>query len=86
MVVHLINNNREPDNLSAAIVLDIKNLISEFQDCILQHTLREGNAAADYLASLGHNSQPGLSILNTPPVGLRHILAGDQLGASFLRP
>ncbi|GLT50394.1 hypothetical protein SLA2020_238810 [Shorea laevis] len=86
MVVHLINNNREPDNLSAAIVLDIKNLTSEFQDCILQHTLREGNAAADYLASLGHNSQPGLSILNTPPVGLRHILAGDQLGASFLRP
>ncbi|GLT96458.1 hypothetical protein SLE2022_140780 [Rubroshorea leprosula] len=85
MAVKFINENRESNNLSAAILMDIKNLMSEFEECILQHTLREGNTAADFLVSLGHSSQPGLSLLDFPPIGLRPILTGDQLGASFLR-
>ncbi|GLT60485.1 hypothetical protein SLA2020_332490 [Shorea laevis] len=85
MAVRFINDNREPNNLSAALILDIKLLMGDFQACVLQHTLREGNAAADFLASMGHSSQPGLHVLDSPPTDLRHILAGNQLGASFLR-
>ncbi|GKV16524.1 hypothetical protein SLEP1_g27155 [Rubroshorea leprosula] len=76
---------REPDNLAAALLSDIRDLMAQFESCMLQHVLREGNAAADFLASLGHTSPPGLSILDSPPTGLRPILLGDQMGASFLR-
>ncbi|GKV09103.1 hypothetical protein SLEP1_g20649 [Rubroshorea leprosula] len=85
MAVRFILENRKPDNLSAAILLDIKDLMLKFEACLLQHTLREGNAAADFLASLGHSSPPGLRIWDSPPSGVRLILTGDQLGACFLR-
>ncbi|GLT50759.1 hypothetical protein SLA2020_242210 [Shorea laevis] len=81
MAVRFINENREPDNLSAAILLEIKNLMLEFDVCILQHTLREGNAAADFLASLGHSIAPGLHIWDSPPGGLCKIsLKGTRWG------
>ncbi|GKV49295.1 hypothetical protein SLEP1_g56052 [Rubroshorea leprosula] len=85
MAVRFINNNRDPDNLSAAFILDIRLLMRDFQARVLQHTLREGNAVADFLASMGHSSQLGLRVIDSPPDGLRYILVGDQLGASFLR-
>ncbi|GLT31602.1 hypothetical protein SLA2020_063310 [Shorea laevis] len=85
MVVHFIHENREPDNLAATILLDIKALMLEFEDCRLQHILREGNAAAYFLASLGHSLSPGLCIWDSPPSGLRPILTEDQLGVCFLR-
>ncbi|GLT37160.1 hypothetical protein SLA2020_114940 [Shorea laevis] len=75
--VRLINENRELDNLSAAILLEIKNLVQGIDVCILQHTLREGNAAADFLASLGHSTAPRLHIWDSPPSGLWNILEGD---------
>ncbi|GKV35829.1 hypothetical protein SLEP1_g44040 [Rubroshorea leprosula] len=70
MAVRFIYEDREVDNLSVAILLDIKSLMLEFKACTVHHILREKNAAADYLASLGHSSQSGLSILNSPPCGL----------------
>ncbi|GKV04202.1 hypothetical protein SLEP1_g16396 [Rubroshorea leprosula] len=85
MAVRFVNERREPDNLAAALLSDIRDLMAQFESCMLQHVLREGNAAADFLASLGHTSPPGLSILDSPPTGLRPILLGDQMGASSLR-
>ncbi|GKV18865.1 hypothetical protein SLEP1_g29190 [Rubroshorea leprosula] len=70
VAVRFIIEKREPDNLSAAILMDIRSLMSEFEECILQHVLREGNAAADFLAPLGHSSPPGRSLLDSPPTGL----------------
>ncbi|GKV49142.1 hypothetical protein SLEP1_g55908 [Rubroshorea leprosula] len=78
--VCLVNENREPDNLFLAILLEIKNLMQGIDVCILQHTLREDNAAADYLASLGHSTAPGLHIWDSPPSELWNILEGDQMG------
>ncbi|GLU17744.1 hypothetical protein SLE2022_341000 [Rubroshorea leprosula] len=77
VAVRSIIEKREPDNLSAAILMDIRSLMSEFEECILQHVLREGNVAADFLASLGHSSPPGRSLLDSPPAGLWPILTGD---------
>ncbi|GKV05100.1 hypothetical protein SLEP1_g17144 [Rubroshorea leprosula] len=85
MAVSFIQEHRMPDNLSAAILVEIQSLMLEFEACLLQHTLREGNAAADFLASLGHSLPPGLRIWSSPPSGLRSILTGDQLGTCFLR-
>ncbi|GLU16148.1 hypothetical protein SLE2022_325970 [Rubroshorea leprosula] len=85
VVVRFIIDKRELDNLSVAILMDIRSLMSEFEECILQHVLREGNATADFLASLGHSSPPGRSLLDSPPTSLWPILTGDQLGVSFLR-
>ncbi|GLT90049.1 hypothetical protein SLE2022_080010 [Rubroshorea leprosula] len=83
MAVRFINEDRLVDNLSVAILLDIKSWMLEFEACTMHQNLRERNAAVDYLASLGHSSQPSLSILNSPPCGLLPILLGDQLGACF---
>ncbi|GLT87021.1 hypothetical protein SLE2022_051250 [Rubroshorea leprosula] len=85
VVVIFIIEKREPHNLSAAILMDIRSLMFEFEECILQHVLREGNAAVDFLASLEHSSPLGISLLDSPPTGLWPILTGDQLGVSFLR-
>ncbi|GLT96250.1 hypothetical protein SLE2022_138910 [Rubroshorea leprosula] len=85
MVVRFIQEHRMPDNLSAAILVEIQSLMLEFEAYLLQHTLREGNAAADFLASLGHSLPPGLRIWSSPLSGLRSILTGDQLGTCFLR-
>ncbi|GLU08869.1 hypothetical protein SLE2022_257530 [Rubroshorea leprosula] len=84
MAVRFIHEKREPDNLSAAILLEIRSLMQSFEACTLQHVLREGNTAADFLASLGHTAPPGLTIWDSPPNGLAKFLQGDQLGVSFL--
>ncbi|GLT37618.1 hypothetical protein SLA2020_119240 [Shorea laevis] len=85
MAVRFILENWKLDNLSAAILLDIKDLMLEFEACLLQHTLRERNVAADFLGSLGHSSPPSLRIWDSPPSGVRPILTGEQLGTCFLR-
>ncbi|GKU96552.1 hypothetical protein SLEP1_g9776 [Rubroshorea leprosula] len=85
IAVRFVNEEREPDNLAASLLSDIRNLITELESCILQHTLREGNAVVDFLAALGHSSPPGLCILDSPPNGLRSILLGDKMGVTFLR-
>ncbi|GLT48051.1 hypothetical protein SLA2020_216930 [Shorea laevis] len=84
VAIRFIIEKRELDNLSAAILMDIRSLMFEFEECILQHVLQQGNVAADFLASLGHSSPPGISLLDSPPTGLWPILTGDQLGVSFL--
>lgn len=62
MALRFIQENWVPDNISTTILVDIKSLTLEFEVCLLQHTLREGNAAVDFLAFLGHFSPPSLSI------------------------
>ncbi|GKV16725.1 hypothetical protein SLEP1_g27324 [Rubroshorea leprosula] len=52
-----------PNGLATALILDIKALVASFEFCLLSHTLREGNSAADFLASLGHSSPNGTTFL-----------------------
>ncbi|GLU14821.1 hypothetical protein SLE2022_313680 [Rubroshorea leprosula] len=85
IAVRLINEGRDLENSTTNLLLDIRNLMAEFEVCTLQHILREGNSAADFLAALGHSSSPGTTILDSPPTGLYSILIGDSMGASFLR-
>ncbi|GKV06533.1 hypothetical protein SLEP1_g18418 [Rubroshorea leprosula] len=84
IAVRFINEGRDLENLTTNLLLDIRNLIAEFEVCTLQHTLREGNSAADFLAALGHSSPPGTTILDSPPAGLHAILIRDSMGVSFL--
>ncbi|KAL9228579.1 hypothetical protein vseg_004142 [Gypsophila vaccaria] len=51
----------------------------------IDHTYREANRAADWLANLGVRSAPNTTIFGTPPAELRSILREDILGVSFPR-
>ncbi|GLU04794.1 hypothetical protein SLE2022_219250 [Rubroshorea leprosula] len=51
IVVRFINEGRDLENLTTNLLLDIRNLMAEFEVCTLQHTLREGNSAANFLAA-----------------------------------
>ncbi|GLT42791.1 hypothetical protein SLA2020_167750 [Shorea laevis] len=73
------------DGLATALILDIKALAASFEFCLLSHTLREGNSAADFLASLGHSSPYGTTFLPSPPSGMASLLLGDAMGILFPR-
>ncbi|GKU87267.1 hypothetical protein SLEP1_g1697 [Rubroshorea leprosula] len=85
MAVQLIQARKIGNGSFSVLLADILVLSDAFTDCLVQHTLREGNAAADYMAALGHNSTPGITIFQDPPVGISMIMHGDCVGASFLR-
>ncbi|GLT64512.1 hypothetical protein SLA2020_369990 [Shorea laevis] len=74
-----------PNGLATALILDIKALVASFEFCLLSHTLREGNSAADFLASLGHSSPYGTTFLSSPPSGMASLLLGDAMGILFPR-
>ncbi|XP_045798089.1 uncharacterized protein LOC123892343 [Trifolium pratense] len=69
----------------AAIILTIKDIIARDWRVRISHTLREGNACADYLAKLGARNNEVLSIIASPPVGLNLLLLADASGTYFYR-
>ncbi|GLT82219.1 hypothetical protein SLE2022_006230 [Rubroshorea leprosula] len=85
VAVQLILDNGNSGGQGAALVADIKTISGRFSSFDLRHTLRDGNAAADFLASLGHAACKGVTFLDSPPVGLQQILFGDRVGAMFPR-
>lgn len=69
----------------SALFLDCLQLISLIPNISIVHTLREGNAPADFLANHGHELPPGYHEFDCPPLGLSTLLMGDSLGISFPR-
>ena len=49
------------------------------------HTLREGNACADFLAKAGASQVDSFLVLNEPPPGLAPLLVADVIGTPFVR-
>jgi hypothetical protein len=49
------------------------------------HTLREGNACADFLAKLGANNPEAYSRIATPPAGMNLHLLVDASRTLFFR-
>jgi hypothetical protein len=52
----------------------------------LQHTLREGNQCADYLAKLGASSDVEIITHSSLPVDLLPLIKTDASGIFFSRP
>ncbi|GLU17917.1 hypothetical protein SLE2022_342640 [Rubroshorea leprosula] len=83
--VQVIEGTKDNDSLVAILVADIRRLSNEFTSFVIQHTPREGNFAADFLAGIGRSLPVGTTIFDFPPPGLNAFLEGDLLGVSYLR-
>ncbi|GKU89943.1 hypothetical protein SLEP1_g4011 [Rubroshorea leprosula] len=85
LAVQAILARKTGDGPASILLLDIFHLVNSFEVCTVQHTLREGNAAADYMASIGQTLTQGTSFFQSPPPGIRSILHEDSIGTLFLR-
>ncbi|GKV49594.1 hypothetical protein SLEP1_g56334 [Rubroshorea leprosula] len=85
LAMQVILVRKTGDGPASILLLDIFHLINSFEVCTVQHTLREGNAAADYMASIGQTLTQGTSFFQSPPPGIRSVLHEDSIGTLFLR-
>ncbi|GLT95117.1 hypothetical protein SLE2022_128190 [Rubroshorea leprosula] len=83
--VQVIEGSKEQDRLAAVLVDDIRRLKGGFIAFSIQHTLREGNRAADFMAEIGHNLPTGTTVFDSPPPGLITFLEENTSGVAFLR-
>ncbi|GLT74663.1 hypothetical protein SLA2020_464490 [Shorea laevis] len=86
VAVNAICSGVDMDNHAAILVADIRKLLLGFTSSTVQHILREGNSAADFMASVGYTLPIGTSRFAQPPVGVEDILLGDRLGVPSMRP
>ncbi|GKV23775.1 hypothetical protein SLEP1_g33471 [Rubroshorea leprosula] len=85
LAVQAILARKTGDGPASILLLDIFHLVNSFEVCTVQHTLREGNVAADYMASIGRILTQGTRFFQSPPPGIRSILHEDNIGTLFLR-
>ncbi|GAU17063.1 hypothetical protein TSUD_105620 [Trifolium subterraneum] len=69
----------------AAILQNIKDILARDWRVTVAHTLREGNACADYLAKFGAQNIKVFSTMTTPPDGMNLLLLADASGTWFTR-
>lgn len=51
----------------------------------IQHTLREGNQCADFLAKMGSRFEDKWCCIDVPPVDLHPLLLADAMGVVYTR-
>lgn len=69
----------------APLIEHIRSFISRPWKIIFQHTLREGNACADWLAKIGANSNDGLTIWPECPPQLTTMVLANAMGVLRIR-
>lgn len=69
----------------ATLIRSIQELLRRSWDVSLTHTLREGNASADFPARLSASQLRSIVILEAPPPGLGILLDGDAQRVPHLR-
>ncbi|GKV33339.1 hypothetical protein SLEP1_g41862 [Rubroshorea leprosula] len=84
LAAQMIQARKAGDGLASVLLSDIFHLLNSFKVCTVQHTLREGNSATDFMASIGQNLTQGTTFFPNPPVGIGSILHGDSIGTLFL--
>ncbi|KAK2425361.1 hypothetical protein QL285_035613 [Trifolium repens] len=84
-VIKLITEPVDEWHHYAAILNNIKDILNRGWHVSILHTLREGNACADYLAKHDANNNEVFSSIAIPPAGLNLFLLADACGTSFLR-
>lgn len=83
--MNLVKGDPASRHLYAVVVWDIKDLLNRAWRVELHHSLREGNACADYMAKFGASQDEALVVVETPLVGLSQLLVADALGITSLR-
>jgi hypothetical protein len=66
-----------------SIIRDIRRLMAWNWDVRIQHTYREANACADFIAKLAASNDQGFTVWDVSPEGIAGFLLADQLGTSF---
>jgi len=69
----------------ATLTKEIKDLLNLDWLASIDHTLREGNSCADFLAKTGASSTAEYVVHTTPPTGLSDLLTSDSAGTWFRR-
>jgi ribonuclease HI len=82
--VNLITCNTSKYHAYAVIIQDIKDVMAS-HNFIIQHTLREGNQCADFMAKLGASSDSDFVLHLTAPQELLNLLRADAMGTLFPR-
>ncbi|GKU93657.1 hypothetical protein SLEP1_g7233 [Rubroshorea leprosula] len=78
----LIQGRKEIFGAASVLLADNFALLDAFSQSLVLHTSREGNSAADFMASLDHNVVTGTSIFPEPPAPGSHRLYPD-FGINF---
>jgi len=67
------------------LIQDIKDLLNLDWQASIDHTLREGNSCAVFLAKTGASSTSEFVVHISPPTGLSDLLDSDSAGTWFRR-
>jgi ribonuclease HI len=85
IVIKLLSDHVNDWHCYAAIIYNIKDLLARDWRVRVMHTLREGNACADYLAKIGARNLEAYSPIVVPPDGMNLLLLADASGTLFFR-
>ncbi|GKV48418.1 hypothetical protein SLEP1_g55234 [Rubroshorea leprosula] len=85
LAVQMIQGRKMTDGFASVLFSDIFSMLNSFDSCVVQHTLQEGNFAADFMPWLGQRLSHGTIFYQTPPSGIEFILQGDIVGTMFCR-
>lgn len=64
------------------LLAEIREMIDWDWECKLEHSWREGNMCADFLAKLGRRLAPGVAVFKNPPQPLQELLGQDLSGVA----
>ncbi|CAL5362434.1 unnamed protein product [Camellia sinensis] len=84
LAIDQIQNGPNTHSPYKALIEDARFLLKRC-DCLLRHTLREGNRCADKLASLGVEQSEYVVLLEDPPEEVKNLVIADMTGVSVLR-
>ncbi|XP_057453140.1 uncharacterized protein LOC130745004 [Lotus japonicus] len=85
-VVSLVNSVPSSRRSYAALIWDIKDLLDREWRVEVYHTLREGNACANFLAKFGVGQDSQLVSIDSPLNGMSLLLLADVMGVASVRP
>ncbi|KAF7834787.1 putative ribonuclease H protein At1g65750 family [Senna tora] len=85
IAIDLIQKEINPLHPHCSIVKSIQHLMNRDWRVIFQHTYREGNGVADFLAHWGHELGIGTHYMHELPSEGEQILADDRMGICFPR-
>lgn len=80
----LIQNQKESGHPMMSLIEDVKTLLKELNS-IVQHTFREGNKCADFLAKMGASQELPFVYLIEPTPTLVPLIKADEEGVSYIR-
>ncbi|CAN1120508.1 Putative ribonuclease H protein At1g65750 [Linum perenne] len=81
-ILSLLRSGSSADHGFAVEVVALRELLERDWEVTITHTYREGNFAADYLASLGHQFPLGAHLVSIHDSNLNYFLRRDCIGVS----